>query len=163
MADSDSCCTGADFTEGGGRDRGVSLIEILISVVLLGLSVAAMLSTLGITIHASATERDHANAHAWLQTASDVLYRLPREDCGTEGAVANEGAIRATYQTQIRDLATNPEEWPEGNITVMQPVLFWNGTIYQEICYHETGLQLITIQVENLNNEIVETVQVVKG
>jgi len=164
VADSELCCLDGERGDRGIRDSGASLIEILISIVLLGMSIAAMLGTLQVTIGASATERDHANAHAWLQTASDVLYRLAREDCGTEGATANEAAIRSSYQNQIRALADkNPEGWPVDKITVLQPVLFWDGTIYQNICYHETGLQLITIQVENMNDEIVETVQVVKG
>jgi type II secretory pathway pseudopilin PulG len=141
----------------------VSLIEILISVVLLGLAVSAMLSTLQITIHASATERDHANAHAWLQTASDVVYRLERMECGTDGAVADEDAVREFYQQSIWDLADNPEDWPDAKIEVIEPVLFWNGSVYQDVCYYQTGLQLITIRVRNLNDEIVETVQVVKG
>ena len=145
------------------RDRGASLIEILISVVLLGLAVTAMLSTLEITIHASTTERDHANAHAWMQTASDVLYRLERKECGTNGAIADEDLVRTFYQDKIRELADNPEEWPYDKIEVIEPVLFWDGEVYQDVCYYETGLQLITIRVRNLNDEIVETVQVVKG
>jgi prepilin-type N-terminal cleavage/methylation domain-containing protein len=163
VADPDPCCTSADCTESAARDQGVSLIEILISVVLLGLAVTAMLSTLQITIHASATERDHANAHAWLQTASDVVYRMERMECGTDGAVADEDAVREFYQGQIWELADNPEDWPDAKIEVIEPVLFWNGTVYQDICYYQTGLQLVTIRVRNLNDEIVETVQVVKG
>ncbi len=141
----------------------MSLIEILIAVVLLGLGVTAMLGTLMVTIQASATERDHANAHAWLQTASDALYRLERKQCGVDGQVADQEGVRTFYEDQIRELATNPEGWPKANLEVVGPVLFWDGEVYQNICYYETGLQLITIRVRNLNSEIVETVQVVKG
>jgi len=116
-----------------------------------------------VTIQASATERDHANAHAWLQTASDALYRVQRMQCGTDGAIADEQGVREFYQQEIRDLADNPEGWPDENLEVVAPVLFWDGEIYQDICYYETGLQLITIRVRNLSNDIVETVQVVKG
>jgi prepilin-type N-terminal cleavage/methylation domain-containing protein len=165
VVDSDSCCTGVDRTHGGVRDRGVSMIEILISIVLLGMAVSAMLTTLKVSISASATERDHANAHAWLQTASDVLYGLERLDCGTDDAPALEQAVRTFYETEIKNVATNPEGWPAQNIEVVPPVLFWDGEVYQNVCYDDDtiNLQLITIRVRDLNNKIVETVQVVKG
>jgi prepilin-type N-terminal cleavage/methylation domain-containing protein len=163
VADSNPCCVDAECTHGSARDRGVSLIEILIAVVLLGLGVTAMLGTLMVTIQASATERDHANAHAWLQTASDALYRVQRMQCGNDGQVADQEGVRTFYEAQIRGLADNPEGWPDEKIEVVAPVLFWNGEIYQDICYYETGLQLITIRVRNMTNDIVETVQVVKG
>ena len=164
MVDRDEVCSGCDASNAGDRDSGVSLIEILISIVLLGMAVAAMLTTLGVTIAASATERDHANAHAWLQTASDVLYGLERLDCGTETATL-ENDVHAFYESEIKAVATNPEGWPADHIQVVAPVQFWDGEIYQNTCYDDQNinLQLITIRVWNMENEIVETVQVVKG
>ena len=74
-------------------------------------------------------------------------------------------SVRTFYDTQIKDLADNPEGWPAENIEVVEPVLFWDGEIYQDVCYDDENisLQLITIRVRNMNDEIVETVQVVKG
>ena len=156
------------------RDRGTSLIEVLIAVVLLGVGVAAMLTSLTVTIDASATERDHANAHAWLQTAADVLYGVERKDCGTltydssgnpTTSGTDEASVRAFYEQEIKNVATNPEGWPADNIEIIAPVKFWNGEIYQDVCFDDqsVSLQLITIQVRNMNDEIVERVEVVKG
>jgi hypothetical protein len=116
-----------------------------------------------VAIDASATERDHANAHAWLQSAADVLYGHERLDCGTQSA-SLEPAIRDAYETAVRD-ADNPEGWLDDRIRIVAPVLFWDGEIYQSTCYDDENinLQLITIEVRNPSNEIVETVQVVKG
>jgi Tfp pilus assembly protein PilV len=146
------------------RDAGTGLIEIVISITLLGISVTAMLAALTTTIKASAVERDHANAHAWLQTASDVLYGLDRVDCGTQGS-PQEVAVRTSYETDIKAIATNPEGWPADRIAIVPPVLFWDGNIYQNDCYDDENLalQLITIEVRNPADEIVETVEVVKG
>lgn len=123
-----------------------------------------MLTTLDVTIQASATERDHANAHAWLQTASDVLYGIERHDCGTVAA-ADEAGVRTFYENEVKSIATNPEGWPADKIRIVPPVLFWDGEFYQSTCYDDQNinLQLITIEVRNLDDEIVETVQVVKG
>lgn len=144
------------------RDPGVSLVELLIAIVLLGIVVVAMLTTLRVTVAASATERDHANAHAWLQSAADVLYGVERVDCGTP-TVTNSNVL-TTYQTAVKS-ASDPEQWGADNINVIPPVLFWDGNVYQNVCYDDQNinLQLITIEVRNPANAVVETVQVVKG
>ena len=147
------------------RDRGISLVEILVSIVLLGTAITAMLTTLRVTIDASALDRDHANAHAWLQTAADVLYGEPREDCGSQSA-SLQSDVHARYNQIVKDtFMSNPEGWSANHIQVVYPVLFWDGEQYQLTCYDDQGinLQLITIQVTNEDNRIIETVQVVKG
>lgn len=147
----------------GDPDNGTSLIEILISVVLLGLVVSAMLTTLTVTINASAIERDHANAHAWLQIATDVLYGEEREDCGTP-LLSRQNDVFTAYNSVVKG-TDDPEGWGSSNIAVVPPVLFWDGDGYQSVCYDDENinLQLITIQVRNPDGEIVESVQVVKG
>lgn len=48
------------------RDLGTTFIEILVAIVLLGMTVVATLVALSSTLVATALDRDHANAHAWL-------------------------------------------------------------------------------------------------
>ena len=147
-------------------DHGSSLVEILVSVVLVGLVVTAVLTTLRTSVSASSLNRDHANAHAWLQSASDVLYGAARQDCGTE-TLSREPDLRAAYEQIVRSTdEANPEGWPAANIRIVPPVLFWDGeSTYQPTCYDDSGvnLQLITIEVRGLDGRIVESVQVVKG
>lgn len=146
------------------RDDGLSMVEVLVAVVLLGTAVVAILGALRTSVKASALNRDHANAHAWLQTATDVLYGAPREDCGTIAA-SREPEVRAAYQDIVRT-TVNPEGWPAANIEVVGPVLFWDGTqAYGSVCYDDAGinLQLVTLQVRAPDGRIVESVEVVKG
>ena len=146
------------------RDVGMSLVESLVSIVLVGtLSVAGMV-TLRTTVIASSLDRDHANAHAWLQTASDVLYGAERQDCGTQAA-SNEVALRQAYTTIIQ-ATENPEGWPAANISIVPPVKFWDGvSAYGDICYDDAGinLQLIKLEVRDPSGKIVENVEIVKG
>ncbi len=144
-------------------DAGTTLVEILVAIVLLGTAVVAMLGALRASVTGSALNRDHANAHAWLQTASDVLYGSTLEDCGTETSPRTSEMI-AAYQAIVQG-TENPEGWPASNIRVAS-VEFWNGEdAYQGTCYDDSGinLQLITLEVRNLDGRIVESVQVVKG
>ena len=152
------------------RDDGISFVEILVSIVLLGMVVTAILATLNTSIASSSLNRNHANAHAWLQSASDLLYGSAREDCGTELATAaqrtlDEERVRDRY-SQIVRTTSNPEGWVDDRISVLEPVLFWDGdSTYQTTCYDDGGvnLQLITIEVRDPEGRIVESVQVVKG
>lgn len=145
-----------------GEDTGVSLIEILVAVVLLGSVVVAVMAALAATILGSTIDRDHANAHAWLQSATDLLYGTPRVDCGSI-AVTNKPAVLANYRA-VAATTTNPEGWPAANIEVYD-VQFWNGAIYQSNCYDDFGinLQLIKVRVRDTDGRIVKDVEVVKG
>lgn len=144
------------------RDPGLSLLELLIAVALLGVGVVAMLTTLDVVIKSTDAERDSANAHAWLQSAIDTLYRAERVDCTD----FNPSQVEAKYQEVVM-LAQDPEGWFDtgGSIEVLSPVLYWDGSIYQDVCYDDQNinLQLIEVRVTHPDGRIVETVQVVKG
>lgn len=146
------------------RNAGFSLVEVVIAIMLIGVTATAGLVTLRTAVNASATTRDHANAHAWLQTATDVLYGVERQDCGTTTS-SLETTLRAYYEGVVRT-TTNPENWPATNIEVVGPVKFWDGqSTYQSTCYDDLGinLQLITLRVRNPDGKIVESVEIVKG
>jgi len=156
------------------RDRGMTLIEIVIAVVLTGLVVVAVLSLLTTTISASRLDRDHSNAHAWLQTASDMLYARAPEHCDetlTDPAdiETKRQAIIAEYRDTVRE-TENPEHWPQSNIEVID-LFFWhyegagaNGVV--EGWFHDkctTTLQLVELRVRDEGGDIIEEVEVIIG
>ena len=146
------------------RDAGQSLVEVLVAIMLTGTLAVAGMVTLRASITGSTLGSDHANAHAWLQTASDVLYGAPREDCGTEAATDAAGVANA-YDVVIQG-TPNPRGWNRSLISVVRPVQFWDGkSSYQGTCYDDSGvnLQLVTIEVRAPDGRIVESVQIVKG
>ena len=145
------------------RDRGQSLVEVLIAIVLTGTLAVAGMITLRASIVGSTLDRDHANAHAWLQTATDVLYGAPREDCGTE-AIPEPTKVANAYDAVIK-ATPNPRNWSPSLIQVVRPVKFWDGELlFGDVCYGAgINLQLITIQVSAPDGRIVESVQIVKG
>jgi len=145
------------------RDGGQSLVEVLIAIVLTGTLAVAGMITLRASIVGSTLDRDHANAHAWLQTATDVLYGAPHNDCGTE-AVPEPTKVADAYDFVIK-ATSNPRNWSKDLIQVVRPVKFWDGkTAFGDVCYGAgINLQLITIQVSAPDGRIVESVQIVKG
>lgn len=154
------------------RDRGGSLIEILIAIVLLGGVVGGTLAMLRTTILSGAVQRDHTKAHAWLQSSSDVLYSTPKTNCDPlETDSANENDVRAAYDVIVK-YTPNPEDWADWQIRVVEPVLFWNsGQIdadpdvdfyFGSDCDSSLGLQLIELEVRAPSGRIIESVEIVK-
>jgi prepilin-type N-terminal cleavage/methylation domain-containing protein len=155
------------------RDRGLSLIEVLIAIVLMGTVVVAVVGLLQVTISASGTDRDHSNAHAWLQSAADVLYARELQSCAPDGALAtNKADIAAAYEATLKQ-TENPEDWPDANIRIydlqfwhvnMDPVTKLTEEGWGLLCdTADTDLQRIGIEVRSTTGEIVEQVEVIIG
>lgn len=154
-------------------DAGFSLVEVLTSIVLVGLVVTASLTALRTTISASATDRDHANGHAWLQTAADVLYARPVRPCDPSVVPATDIAnISADYEATIQQTG-NPEGWPSANIDIVD-LQFWHVNMdpttkltdegWGDLCDSvDTNLQRIEIEVRSETGDIVEQVEVIIG
>ena len=153
------------------RDAGGSLIEILIGISLLGTVVAATLTGLTTAVTASALDRDHANAHAWLQTAADMLYARDLDECDATVDPATEIANTiAEYESTIRQ-TDNPEGWSPGNIHVtnvefysidIDPVSGLGTEAWGTTC-RGSNLQRVSMRVTSEDGDIVEEVEVIIG
>jgi hypothetical protein len=139
---------------------------VLVSVVLLGLGAAGTLGAMAAAVTGSDQHRQLNNAQTWLQNAADYLQGKPREDCDDVGGVAGEARarIRSTYESYVRSVP-NPDGWPAARLTVLDPVLYWDGDQYQTTCYDnlQLNLQLVTLQVTSPDGSITRTLQVVDG
>ena len=153
-------------------DRGTTLVEILIAIVLMGMTVTATMTALSTTNMASAVDRDHANAHAWLQTSADMLYASPLKECSgdTIDMVENE-TIRAGYEATLQQ-TQNPEGWEASNLVVVD-LQYWNVDLDANSAMEEdwsyrcdtasTNLQRLQIEVRAPDGTIVEQVEVIIG
>lgn len=157
------------------RDRGVTFIEVLVAVVLLGTVGVGVLAALRVSVDATRLERDHARAYQWLQSANGVLQASPRVSCGytlPDDALyaSGEEKVRLQYEDAIRSSVVNPPGWGDSQITVLAPVKVWDGSRYWDPaaapkpCYDSDGylLQLITLQVTSPDGDIIESIEVVK-
>jgi hypothetical protein len=144
---------------------------VLIAIVLLGGVVGGTMATLRATILGGAVHRDHAKAHAWLQTSSDILYASPKEYCNTIDPDGGENTVRTKYEEIITGVET-PEGWDGWQISVVAPVQFWNaGNVdadpdidlyFGSACDPNLELQLIELQVRAPNGRVIESVEIVK-
>lgn len=155
-----------------GRDGGFSLVEMLVSIVLLGLTVTAVLATMRVTVRASVVDQDHAIAFEWLQSASDQIYQDPRVPC-TSGQANAISAYTASAQSVAR-----PPAWDATSaaITVTNveylgrttpsadfewsPTFCFEGGVYLNSPLYT---QRVTLEVTSPRGDVIETLEMVKS
>jgi type II secretory pathway pseudopilin PulG len=86
------------------RDGGFSIVEIIVSIVLMGTVVVAILSAVGMSIKASSVSRSSAQVETAIVNAADRVNRAP-QSC--------DYTIYAQAAVQI-------EGWPKENASVTQ-------------------------------------------
>jgi prepilin-type N-terminal cleavage/methylation domain-containing protein len=156
---------------GAVKDSGFSMVEILVTIVLMGMTVVAVLVGVQTTIHATVVDREHATAFAWLQSASDEIYRTTRVPC-----TSGRPAAIAAYDTAAKSVAV-PSSWSAGASILVTDVEYlgkvgvdddfeWSPTF----CFEGTGYttsplytQRVTVQVSAADGGIVKTIQMVKS
>ncbi len=149
------------LTEARVRDGGLSLVEVLVAVVLLGLTGTAVLGAMASSITGSAVSRTHAAGLVWLQSSSDYVSTTPYIGC-TPGS---EALVASGYRTQLQQAAAprSTLSWPQANLTVVEPVLFWSGGAFSPNCNSGSGIQQITLQVTGTARNQTVTLVVVKS
>ena len=153
------------------EDSGFSMVEILVTIVLMGMTVVAVLVGVQTTIHATVVDREHAIAFAWLQSASDEIYRTTRVPC-----TSGRPAAIAAYDTAAKSVSA-PSTWSAGASIAVTDVEYlgkvavdddfeWSPTFCFEGAGYTTSplyTQRITVQVTSANGGIVKTIQMVKS
>lgn len=150
-------------------DRGMSFVEVLVAIVLLGTAVIATLTAVRASVIGTTIERDHSKAQQWLQSSVGVIEAYDFADCST--VTLSGAAIESAYQSAIDDPvsgAKTPYGFDDGQIDVAIPEV-WDGTRYvdfgsQTQCLDDDLLrqQLVTIEVQSPDGRIIESVQMVK-
>lgn len=133
--------------------------------------VAGTMATLRASTIASTIHRDHSNGHAWLQTASDILYASPKVGCDGTQPDNGEAAVRSEYNLVV-DAVPHPQDWQDWQIRIVPPVQFWNAAnldadpdveyFFGPDCDPSLTLQLVEIEVRNVDGNIIESVEIVK-
>jgi prepilin-type N-terminal cleavage/methylation domain-containing protein len=133
---------------------GFSLVEILITVAIVGITFTAILGGLITTITASAYQRKAATADAIVRSAAELVkdsVRNPYANCAGSGAYSLAGL-----------------SVPAGFSVTIQGVKYWDGqpvppgdmVKFTSNCDH--GMQQISIQATSSDGQATETLQVIK-
>jgi choice-of-anchor A domain-containing protein/prepilin-type N-terminal cleavage/methylation domain-containing protein len=125
-------------------DRGFTLVEVLVSIVLLGLGGVAVLGAVAASARGSNVQRHHANAQSVAAAAADALMGLRPVPC-TTAADDYQTAARASV-----DALALSGGWSGSTLTVTK-VQEWNATAkaFDSGCV-TTNPELVTPQLVSL-------------
>jgi prepilin-type N-terminal cleavage/methylation domain-containing protein len=123
---------------------GFSLVELLVTVAILGTAFTVFVGGMGTSIVASDYHRTQTTAEAVLRTFAETVKS------------------RTTPYVPCATSYTGPAT-PSGYTASVTAIAYWNGTAYVASCpATDRGLQRISLRVDAANGRDVETVDIVK-
>jgi prepilin-type N-terminal cleavage/methylation domain-containing protein len=136
-------------------DAGFSLVEIVITIAIVGVTFSAILGGLFASITVSALQQKEATADTVARSAAEVVKASehnPYSNCAGAGHYSLTGlSVPSGFSVTI----TNVEYWdgqpPAGG-----------GVVFPQNCSSDHGMQRITISATSADGQATETVQVIK-
>ena len=133
-------------------ERGDTLIEVLITISIMGIAFTGLLAGLATAIRLSGIHRGQANAAVVLVSAADSVKN--------QSYVACPSVTTSSYNPTSG--VTLPSGWSSSNVTILS-VKPWNGSAFQASCpATDQGLQLITSKATSPDSSSSEQVDLVK-
>ncbi|HVE94074.1 MAG TPA: type II secretion system protein [Acidimicrobiales bacterium] len=159
-------------TRGRGPEAGVSLLETIIAVAILGIAILVIVGGMGTSILASDHHRKQADGNAIIVSAVEAVKSAPFVKCASPLSPAPAGLTHAPgYVAAARAVArpsTPGPVWTDGEITVTD-IKYWDGATFGTTCHHDDAhviplsLQLVTVQVKESDGRTTEVLSVVKA
>jgi prepilin-type N-terminal cleavage/methylation domain-containing protein len=136
-------------------DAGFSLVEIVITIAIVGVTFSAILGGLFASITVSALQQKEATADTVARSAAEVVKdseRNPYSNCAGAGHYSLTGlSVPSGFSVHITDVAYWDGQPPAGG-----------AVVFQSNCPSDRGMQRITIAATSADGQATETVQVIK-
>jgi len=136
-------------------DAGFSLVEIVITIGIVGVTFSAILGGLFSSITVSALQQKEATADTVARSAAEVVKdsaHNPYFNCAPPGHYSLTGlSVPSGFSAHITDVAYWDGQPPVGG-----------AVVFQSNCGSDLGIQRITIAASSSDGQATETVQVIK-
>lgn len=147
------------------RDRGFTVTEIVITVVLLGIVVAAVLNSVMTGIRASSTSRDAARVETAIVNAADRINRAPNTKC--DYSIYARASVMTEWGPSAANLATVTHQRWEPGASVTDPGT-WVGWDPAHACPSGSEppsgiVRRVTVTVTTPSGSITRSIEVVKS
>lgn len=126
-------------------ERGDTLIEVLMGLVVLSLTVVSLLLAFSTSISASAEHRNLAVSDTLLRSSSDSVFSTFQQN-PVPFSTSCANATGANYTSRLNALSPSPLATPApytAYTATVDSVLFWNGTAFTASCTAGYPQQLI--------------------
>jgi Tfp pilus assembly protein PilV len=136
-------------TVSAGADRGETLIEVIVSVVILGLAVTAIMGGVATSVKMSDIQRKQATAAAAVRDYAEAIESYVASGSGHYVACAGSAGYAPAAFTA-----------PTGFTPSASAAQSWNGTTWGT-CATDNGYQMITLTVGSTDGRASETLRVI--
>jgi type II secretory pathway pseudopilin PulG len=130
-------------------DRGETLLELLVAVVLMGIALVAVVGGLATSILVSDVHRKQATAGASVRDYAEALAKV----------VAGGGYIPCAAPAAYT--STPGFDVPTGFSKTTTAVRYWTGSAWAGSCGTDSGLQQLSIQVASNDGRATERLVIV--
>ncbi len=137
-------------------DRGDTLVEVLLAVVILSIASVALIIAFGTSIKASAEHRNLANFDTAFASSDSTVTSLVQGSASSYFGTCAPVSAYPSSSALSQGLATN-------YVADITAVEYWNGTQFSATCSSSdnTAPQLITVTITNTSTGFVQTNEVV--
>ena len=143
---------------GAGRDeRGETLLELLISVTLIGIAVVAVFGGLTTGIVMSDIHRKQATAGTVLHNYAEAVQNMVA--AGGYHACTSTSADETAYAPSVDFKKTVPAGYTPSVVSVS--MRYWDGSKWNASCGSDTGLQRLTLEVRSDDGRATERLVIV--
>jgi hypothetical protein len=132
-----------------GGDRGESLLELIVAILILGTCVVAIGTGIALSIKISDVHRGQAIAQQYLHNDAEILQNTGTYTACTLGTTPD-------YPTQVA-LPAPPDGGPWG--VSQSDIKFWNGASFASSCpiAGDPGLQQVTLTIKRADGLVAES------
>lgn len=152
--------------------RGESLIEVLITVSIVGLGVVAIVTSVGSTFRLSGVSREESEADQVLVRYAENLVAVPYQACTSGSVPYGAAAISAIPSTNLPDGITvaapgSAAARPDAFELSIESVSYWSGDVapatFSTTCpASDLGSQELTVLVHAGDRSLDRTMTIVK-
>lgn len=137
-----------------GGEAGVTLVEVIVGVAILGIAIVAIVGAMGTSILASDVHRRYADADIALRDYAETLNAASYITCGSATAYETAAALSYTPPTNYAASVTTVEYYRASTGTF--------GSLPSSCPATDEGLQRLSLRVASSDGRAAETVQIVK-
>jgi type II secretory pathway pseudopilin PulG len=132
------------------RDRGETLVELLVTVVVFGTAVVALVAGLATAVRMSDVHRKQATAGTYVRALAEKIEAAVAatpmtgyQSCASANTYAGLYPVPAPYQTEVI-------------------VAYWDGvSAFTGTCTTDMGVQRLTLRVTATNSQVSETLDII--
>jgi prepilin-type N-terminal cleavage/methylation domain-containing protein len=133
-----------------GSDRGDTLVELLVAVVIMGIAVVAVTGGVAVSIRMSDVHRKQSQAGAYIRDFAEAIENAVAASPSAYVACAGAGTYDSYY--------TVPGPFA---VPAPTPVRYWDGSAFVSTCGTDSGVQQLSLRIDSADHLVSETLVIV--